>query len=675
MTMHLTQAQVSTFLTGNSSFIAGLKPSDAVKLPTAQILYILEKKLGERFYAAISPDKTFESPLSTKGIQTTHWLKSANMVGVNVRTVQSFWNVVKYALTLPKAQQIVHLLPIWEPGVVASLYGMASWNINPEFFSEELYRAYPHLDTIEKQLKVCINILHALGKVVGMDVIPHTDRYSEIVLANPSHFEWLQRIDNQIVRHDNQLYETVENCIYDYLSVRTHHKIPPTARAFFSNDISENERLKILFGEKWDYGGRLLRREGLIQWLYEHHFETVPATMGPPYRGLKVSDTEGGKIVDERGRVWRDYEITEPQEFSRVFGPLTRYKLYDNKDDNARWEIDFSQPLTKTFDYVAAHYAEVQRTFNFDFMRGDMAHVQMRPEGVPVENSQHYDILAYVKNYIIAKNNVPYFANFAETFLAPPNLMAFGDEIDHLEQADAEATLGDLQSMVVGSPRFMGEFRRYLDTQAMRSLTPCFTMMTGDKDDPRFDEFYLKGNELRLFTGLFLTNTPSYMGLGFEQRDPHPTPAPNEHYTKLYVFHLEKGKNATSGAFVWGQNAALFERLNKIRVLSDQLYVQIKDQPVQWLQLPDPTGASKIAAWKVGHWLFFINMDVENAAKNIAISAPKIADTPPQYYGSKTHPKLIFSISENTHKNLIINELGAFLNELEAGGGCVFECL
>jgi hypothetical protein len=35
------------------------------------------------------------------------------------------------------------------------------------------------------------------------------------------------------------------------------------------------------------------------------------------------------------------------------------------------------------------------------------------------------------------------------------------------------------------------------------------------------------------------------MSLGYEQRDPHPVPAPNENYTKLYVFQLDEGPKAT----------------------------------------------------------------------------------------------------------------------------------
>ena len=139
------------------------------------------------------------------------------MVGINVRTIGSFWNIMKYMLTVPASQQSIHILPIWEPGVVASLYGMSSWNINPEFYSAELAASVPNLNTVEKQLKVVMNLLHATGRVVGMDVIPHTDRYSEIVLANPQYFEWLQRKDIEIINHRADLYEEAQAIILQFL--------------------------------------------------------------------------------------------------------------------------------------------------------------------------------------------------------------------------------------------------------------------------------------------------------------------------------------------------------------------------------------------------------------------------------------------------------------------------
>ena len=666
--MPLNRENVHAYLAGSTSFIAQVLPIEVLRLPAYQAVFLFEKKLGATYFEAINPENTIKSPISQRYnplSNETHWLKKTDMIGINVRTIGSFWHVLKYAITLPKAQNCIHLLPIWEPGVVASLYGLASWHVNPAFFSSEMHRILPHLNTVEKQLKVVINLLHALGFSVGMDVIPHTDRYSEQVLANPQHFEWLQRVDDEIVRHDNNLHEVVQDLILEFLE-----KTPPSvklpSKADFFEKMPESERLELLFGKPNEYGKRLERREALVQFLYDHHFETVPATMGPPYRGIAV-DTEGVPTVDEKGRVWKDYRITQPEEFSRVFGPLTRFKLYENKDNNADWAVDFAKPRVETWKYVAKHYADIAVKYGMDFMRGDMAHVQMRPEGVPTKANPYYDILGFIKKTVAKK--IPHFGSFAETFLAPDGVMAYGNEVAHLEMSDADTTLGDLQSMVVGSQRFMSEFGRYLGILHTQKVAPNFTVMTGDKDDPRFDAFYLRGNEARYFIALFLPEMPSYTALGFELRDPHPTPAPNEHYTKLYVFHLETGKNATKGDYVWGHNQLLFNRLNRMRVISDWLVPIIKNEKVTWLQLPLANDLNKVIAWSAGIWLFVVNLDTENDATNVAL-------TPPQYFGqNETTLHLEFTTLDwgtETDNTLIIKDLKFEIENIKAGEGRIY---
>ena len=666
--MPLNRENVHAYLAGSTSFIAQVLPIEVLRLPAYQAVFLFEKKLGATYFEAINPENTIKSPISQRYnplSNETHWLKKTDMIGINVRTIGSFWHVLKYAITLPKAQNCIHLLPIWEPGVVASLYGVASWHVNPAFFSSEMHRILPHLNTVEKQLKVVINLLHALGFSVGMDVIPHTDRYSEQVLANPQHFEWLQRVDDEIVRHDNNLHEVVQDLILEFLE-----KTPPSvklpSKADFFEKMPESERLELLFGKPNEYGKRLERREALVQFLYDHHFETVPATMGPPYRGIAV-DTEGVPTVDEKGRVWKDYRITQPEEFSRVFGPLTRFKLYENKNNNVDWAVDFAKPRVETWKYVAKHYTDIAVKYGMDFMRGDMAHVQMRPEGVPTKANQYYDILGFIKKTVAKK--IPHFGSFAETFLAPDGVMAYGNEVAHLERSDADTTLGDLQSMVVGSQRFMSEFGRYLDILHTQKVAPNFTVMTGDKDDPRFDAFYLQGNEARYFIALFLPEMPSYTALGFELRDPHPTPAPNEHYTKLYVFHLEMGKNATNGDYIWGHNQLLFNRLNRMRVISDWLVPIIKNEKVIWLQLPSANGSNKVIAWSVGIWVFVVNLDIENDATNVAL-------TPPQYFGqNETTLYLEFTTLDwgtKTDNTLIIKDLKFEIENIKAGEGRIY---
>ena len=61
-------------------------------------------------------------------------MKTSSCVGINLRTTGGLLGALHYVLTLPPHVEAVHLLPIFEPGVVGSLYGMASWRINTEFY-------------------------------------------------------------------------------------------------------------------------------------------------------------------------------------------------------------------------------------------------------------------------------------------------------------------------------------------------------------------------------------------------------------------------------------------------------------------------------------------------------------------------------------------------------------
>lgn len=607
-----------------------LMPEDALRTPFHEVLRLLEKRFGTDLYTALDPAAKVSGPNAEcpmPNVQCpTAWIKTANTVGINVRTIGSFWNIVPYTLTLPTAQNTIHILPIWEPGVVASLYGPSSFNINPEFRSPVLAEAMPHLDTVEKQLRVVVNLLHLLGKSVGMDVVPHTDRFSEMALANPQHFEWLQRRGAVITDHSANLHRRVQQAILDFLKKRgpavAAAPIPSNVDAFFE-DLTENQRLLLLFGEKYDYEGRLSRRKRMVDMLCEHGYETVPATMAPPYRGIEVDPNPEAKTTDEEGRIWHDYRITKPEAMSRVFGPLARYKLYESHDDNRDWALDFSRPNYAAWAYVCERYRRIQAEFDFDFMRGDMSHVQMRPEGVPAQRDDYYDLLGAVKQTVLREK--PWFGYFAESFLAPPGTMAYGDECDHLEASFADSTLGDLQSEPVGTDKFVQDFAQYRHWLETRQFAPNFTILTGDKDDPRFDGFYLTGNEIRYFIALFLTDMPSYMALGFECRDPHPVPAPNEHYTKLYVFHLDDGPKGTVGPYQWGQNRRLHANLLRQKMLSEEISPLIQDAPVQWLLRPDATGENKAIAWTQADdaaFVFVANLDTANAQRDLRLTVP-----------------------------------------------------
>ena len=623
--MHRSQ-YIQQYTSGNSTFINHLLPEIAVRLDVFQVLEIIQKKIGtETLVAAINPDHKINSPLLQHA--DSQWLKKSNMVGINVRTINSLWNVVKYALTLPESHDSIHLLPIWEPGVVGSLYGTVSWKINDEFYSPELALAIPALDTVEKQLKVVVNLLHALGKSVGLDVIPHTDRFSEVVLTHPRLFEWIKREGTQITDHSEHIWQEVEAKIWQFLNERgsadgtwldfdSNHIFDPSSTYF-----NDEKRQNIIFGAGWDKEYRLKRRIELIQYLIYSGYETLPMTMGPPYRGLHINPKE--YVIDERGTRWYQYDFDRSESMSRVFGPLTRFRFFHFKNNNQNWEIDFDKPYHAAWDYFSRKYLECQSAFNFDFMRGDMAHVQMRPDGVPRQTNDFYDPLLAVKKYI--QKTTSHFAFYAETFLAPPDTMGYGDELDHLEAIEADATLGDLQSTTVGDDVFMQRFANYAKWLHTRKFAPTFTVITADKDDPRFDQYFRKGSMVRYFIGLFLTDMPSYYSLGFEVRTQNLKRAKNESYSKLYVFKIHDDSETdkvTHGNFEWGVNVAQFSAMTRLRVFAEKIWNEIKNQPVEWLIAPDGSGKNKVIAWTLApnkNYIFVVNLETQKT-----VSMPQI---------------------------------------------------
>lgn len=612
---------ISDYVNGNCSFIPNLLPETSVKLDVFQVLDILHKKIGsERLVQALYHH--VPSPLSAH--TNSQWLKQSNVVGINVRTIGNFWNVIKYLLTVPQSHDCIHLLPIWEPGVVGSLYGTVSWKINDEFFSHELARAVPSLDTVEKQLKVVVNLIHALGKTVGLDVIPHTDRFSEVVITHPRLFEWVRRDKAQIADHSENLWQQVETAIWNYLQHNgTGDYSPLWVQPYMlfepSNpDITDDQRQNIIFGPPHDPARRLYRRIQFIQHLIYEGFETLPMTMAPPYRGLHINPKEF--VVDERGTRWYQYDFDKPQQMSRVFGPLTRYRFYHSKNYNANWELDFDNPHLPAWNYFQRKYLECQMAFNFDFMRGDMAHVQMRPKGVPAKPNDFYDPLLATKKHIQQKVT-PHFAFYAETFLAPPDTMGYGDEVAHLEAIQADSTLGDLQSTAVGDSEFMMRFADYTKLLKTKNFAPSFTILTADKDDPRFDIYFKSGNMLRYFIGLFLTDMPSYYSLGFEVRSRNLKRAKNESYSKLYVFRINDDSDAdkvTHGPFEWGHNFEHFTALSRLRKFAETIWADIKNQTTDWILAPDATAKSKLVAWTLlnkKEYVFVANLDTQKNIK------------------------------------------------------------
>ena len=249
--------------------------------------------------------------------------------------------------------------------------------------------------------------------------------------------------------------------------------------------------------------------------------------------------------------------------------------------------------------------------------------------------------------------------------------MAYGSEPDHLEASEADVALGDLQSAVVGEDKFCSRLVETLELAEERSFKPCFTMMTADKDDPRFDEFYLKGNELRYFMGLFLP-LPSYYVYGLEIRDPHPAPAPNEHYSKLYVFQEKSGPKKTTGPYIPGKNAALFLNLQRIRLFAEEWKLPDSAKKYRWIRPYAMMLEDRILAWEIETsditFLCIANMNM--------VFHQLWPEEIMEYVKGKLNMKAVATLSsftDNTdYDGAFFEEHGIFIRAIQHGEGIIF---
>ena len=174
---------------------------------------ITEKEFNDIIYR----NKTVLSPNSKE--KNGYWLHQSKIIGVNPRAIGTYFDIVKYTMTFP--EDSIHLLPLFEQGCNKSLYAPINFKLSEEFMDKDLTRL--GFDTPEKQLKLTVNLLHALGKNVGMDFLQHTDRYSEEVFVNPDNFIWI-KLNTENTRqleypeiNPDRVSDEVKDTIVDFL--------------------------------------------------------------------------------------------------------------------------------------------------------------------------------------------------------------------------------------------------------------------------------------------------------------------------------------------------------------------------------------------------------------------------------------------------------------------------
>ena len=107
----------------------------------------------------------------------------------------------------------------------------------------------------------------------------------------------------------------------------------------------------------------------------------------------------------------------------------------------------------------------------------------------------------------------------------------------------------------------------------------------------------------------------------------HNSPAPNEHYTKLYVFHETDGPKATSGPYRFGRNGNLFYNLTRIRLFAEAILPELTGAPSRFLVPPDARASQAFFAWTQTdepRYLFVGNADTSVAVENFNVPAGRV---------------------------------------------------
>lgn len=535
-----------------------IEPEKALNWSFEKTVNSLSSVIGRNETARIFNGGQVESPV--KNEQNGDWLKETKIVGINPRAIGSYFDIVKYAMTFP--EESIHLLPLFEQGCQGSLYAPVNFKLSDEFMDKDLAKI--GFDTPEKQLKLVLNLLHAMGKTVGMDFLQHTDRFSEEVFVNPDYFIWAQ-LDEDKTReleypeiHPDKTGNKVKDAVIDFIRENGDANGNEVNSYVLENlyKLSEEKRRKIIFGdlpasEKTD------RRVQLMNFVRERGFETKPVHLDDPKTKIVFDKMQKGN-----GTSWATFKDGKK---NRFFGNLTPYKLY-HLDENGN--TDTTRPNKEAWDYLCQKTGEFQKEYGFDFLRADMGYLNF--------GNVESDIHSAIKDYAVNNNGCKSFASFGECF----SDFAMSDR-EALKRKKYDALLGNVQYLNVFDENFVNTIKGY-------NFNPDYkisvTSITADSDQAVYNKHYDNiQNKIRCFMGLFL-NQPSYMGMGLETRDVGPVEGKN--LTKDFIndWGIEK--------YEWGKNKEFFGILSGMRKIYAEIKDVIKNNCHYWLNTNNPHVAS-----------------------------------------------------------------------------------
>lgn len=559
---------------GNNPYYK-IKPQTALSWDFDETYKALEDLIGNRQLQEIFNGKQIESPHSEE--KNSEWIKQSKIIGINPRAIGTYLDVIKYAMTFP--EDSIHMLPLFEQGCQGSLYSPINFKLTNEFMDDELTKR--GFDSPEKQLKLTINILHALNKNVGMDFLQHTDRFCEEVFVNPDNFNWaklnssktkeLQYPDVDI----DKIGDEVKKAIVEFLKKNGDSKGEKISEITLKNlyELKEDKIRELLFGNG-DTKSRNKRRIELMNYIRHLGFETRPISIDDPKRRIVFK-----KMNKSADSTWASFTDNIDD---KIFGNLTAYKLYHV---DRYGNIDISKPNESAWKFILRKNAQFQKEYNFDFLRADMGYLHYGDKNI--------DIHSMLKQYI--QKQTPYFASLGESF----------DDFDNegIKRKAYDIVLGNLHYESVYRPDYNDIVKSY---NFFRDYKICVTTFSADADKVAyngcFDDFQ---NKIRIFYALFL-NQPSYMGMGLETRDINPTES-----TKLTKDFINDWGNKK---YEWGHNNYFFNIISGMRNVFAKIKDEIQNQFHYWLD----TSCQKVTSWfyydkktSMPSYLFVANADIE----------------------------------------------------------------
>lgn len=556
-----------------------VEPEKAISWDFKTSVENLSKIIGKDATRAILKGKNIKSPVSE--CNNGDWIKESKIIGINPRAIGNYWNIAKYAMTFP--EDSIHLLPLFEQGCSGSLYSPLNWKLSDEFMDKDLISI--GFDTPEKQLKLVNNVLHAMGKTVGMDFLQHTDRFSEEVFINPECFEWIKLDDSKSRElffpevEPDLISEEVKDVIKSFIKINGNAQgekaSPILIENLFGEKISNQKRGEILLGNG-NVNERNKRRLELMNAVRKAGYETKPVHIESPLIPVYFDKIHHNDTTD--------WAVFKDNRSNKIFGNLTAFKLYHT---DRYGNIDKTRPNTKAWDYICNHIKDFQNEYGFDFLRADMGYLDYLDD--------NRDLHASIKKSV-QDNGAKYFASFGECF--SPECM---DNPWILDKKNYDAVLGNLHYKEVLNNDFLDTVKRY-------NFNPNYkisvTSITADSDQAVYNNLYDKlSNQIRVFLGLFL-NQPSYTGMGIETRDINPTDGKN--LTKDFINDWGIPK------YEWGKNKNFFKIISEMRNLYSNIRKTIHNQLHYWLYTSD----NSVASWfyydkksKMPSYLFVVNAD------------------------------------------------------------------